>query len=357
MGFTVTELLDVQSTDATNEKRVEPLGVNKLVIDSSPAVDFITPSIRAQMESQSSLRDVQIPVLQDQTPTVVTTPGFEFIPSNIATSAQYTFTAVDIFSGMRHYPAQFANNAMDSEWVRRQTMSNVLHQMAITSETLLLTEFENRKTQLLDFTTQVSQGDGTYTFDAPSDTLQINKAAQKEGMFFELEALMAANKLRGNYRIVTNEAGLTVQKSQLLENGVANTRNLQSRGFFPLDNMYESSNVAAGSDIFNGWLVRDGAIGVVENFPYDFRVNTVLGDGQQWDVSDGPLPFLNMRANIYINNSATEATALTSGNDSNMIMTHFEEMAIWCRFYIVYEYNSDLTTRANDIVKLQGLTT
>ena len=46
-----------------------------------------------------------------------------------------------------------------------------------------------------------------------------------------------------------------------------------------------------------------------------------------------------------------------AGSDSNMIMTHFQEMAVWIRFYIVYRYNSDLTTRANDIVKLKGLTT
>jgi hypothetical protein len=40
-----------------------------------------------------------------------------------------------------------------------------------------------------------------------------------------------------------------------------------------------------------------------------------------------------------------------------MTMTHFQEMAIWNRFYIVFPYNSDLTTRVSDIVKLKGLTT
>jgi hypothetical protein len=38
-------------------------------------------------------------------------------------------------------------------------------------------------------------------------------------------------------------------------------------------------------------------------------------------------------------------------------MTHFEEMALWFRFYVVYRYNSDLSARANDIVKLVGATT
>lgn len=69
------------------------------------------------------------------------------------------------------------------------------------------------------------------------------------------------------------------------------------------------------------------------------------------------LPFVNMRANIYTDTHATKATSLiTSGTDSNLIMTHFEEMGIWVRFYVVYRYNSDLANRVNDIVKIQGLT-
>ncbi|WP_288374105.1 hypothetical protein, partial [uncultured Chryseobacterium sp.] len=69
-------------------------------------------------------------------------------------------------------------------------------------------------------------------------------------------------------------------------------------------------------------------------------------------------PFTRMVANVYVNNAATDATAMVSaGKDSNLIMTHFQEMAIWHRFYVVYRYNSDLANRVNDIVKITGLTT
>ena len=69
------------------------------------------------------------------------------------------------------------------------------------------------------------------------------------------------------------------------------------------------------------------------------------------------LPYCRMRANVYTNSQATEATSLiTSGTDSNLIMTAFEEMAIWVRFYVVYRYNGDLANRANDIVKIVGAT-
>jgi len=348
---------DLQPTNATNEKRFAELGLVDAVKDSTPFVDFISPSDKKRMSELSSLRNIQIPVLKDQQVTVVTTPGFDFIPSNLPTSDKYTFTAYDVFSGFRHYPGQYENNQIDSDWMRKEVMKNVAYGLGNRMETILQTVIETRKTQLLNHTTQVSQGDGTFTFDAGTDTLQVSKAAQKETMFFNLSDLMKANELYGDYRLVTNRAGLTVQKAEMLKYGPDNEKNLAALGFLPMDRLYETGNISAGSDIFNGYLMRDGSVGMFENFPFDFRNGTEVA-GRKWDVSDMEIPFTRMRANIYTNKHATDATALVgAGTDSNLIMTHFEEMAVWIRFYVVYRYNSDLTTRANDIVKVKGLTT
>jgi hypothetical protein len=125
---------------------------------------------------------------------------------------------------------------------------------------------------------------------------------------------------------------------------------------FSADQMHESESISAGSDVFNGYLIKDGSIGMIENFPADFVAGTKLG-AKEWSISDMEIPGTGMRANIYTNSEATDATALvTSGTDSNLKMTHFEEIAIWQRFFIVYEYNSDLTTRVSSIVQLSGKT-
>lgn len=351
-----TDWNDIQDTNATNEKRFSQLGIVDAVKDSTAFVDYVSPSAKKQLQEASSLRNVQIPVIKDQTVSVVTTPGFSFIPDNLPESAQYSFTAVDVFSGFRHYPGQFANNTLDADYTKQQVMKNVAYGMGNTIETLLAVQLELRKTQLLNFTTQVSQGDGTFTFDTTPDVLKVNKAAQKETMFYNLEQLMAANELGGQYRLATSRAGLAVQKSEAAKYGANNDKNLQALGMLGVDRMYESGNISAGSDIFNGWFFRDGAMGMFENYPFDFRNGTEFA-GKKWSISDVEIPFTRMRANIYVNNEATDATALVgAGTDSNMIMTHFQEMAIWQRFYIVYRYNSDLTTRANDVVKISGLT-
>lgn len=354
-----TDWNDIQDTSASNEKRFAQLGIVDAVKESTPFADYMSPSAIEKLRSASGLRNVQIPVIKDQTVTVTTTPGFSFIPDNLPESAQYAFSAVDVFSGFRHYPAQFANNVMDEAYTKEQVMKNVAYGIGNQIESLLATTLESRKTQLLNYTTQVSQssGGGTYSFNGTTDTLEINKAAQQETMFAAMNELMEANELGGNYRVVTSRAGLSVQMTEALKYGISNDKNYQALGFMGMDRIHQSGNISAGSDIFNGWFMRDGAIGMIENFPYDFRNGTEIA-GKKWSITDMELPFARMRANVYVNNEATDATALVgAGTDSNMIMTQFQEMAVWVRFYIVYRYNSDLTTRANDIVKIKGTTT
>jgi hypothetical protein len=245
---------------------------------------------------------------------------------------------------------------IDSDFARATVMNNVAYQMGITVESILASQLEARKTQQLGYTTQASQGDGTFTFSTSTDTLTVNKAAQKETMFPYLQMIMDANELPGNYRIVTSRAGLAAAKAEYAKYGMNNDKNLQALGIISADRMHESGNIAPGSDNFSGFYLRDGAIGVYENFPFDFRNGTEI-NGKKWSISDVELPHVKMRANIYTNSQATEATSLiTSGTDSNAIMTHFEEMAIWVRFYVVYKYNSDLANRVNDIVKIVGAT-
>ena len=350
-----TLLNDLQSDQATNEKRFSPLGVIDAVKASTASANYIPPTVRENLSSISGLRKAEIPVIKDQDVTVLTTPGFEYIPSNLPDSDKYWFQPYDVFSGMRHYPAANDSNMIDSEFQSREVLKNVLYAMGNKVEEILLTNLDSRKTQVLGSTEQVSTDSGDYAFDATSDTLKIKKAAQLDTMFYKIEALMAANEVGGNYRIVNNRAGLVVQKAEALKYGASNDKNLQALGFFGADRMHESGNITTSAK-FDGYMLRDGAIGVFENHPSDFRKGTEFA-GKKWSVSDMELPFVNMRANIYTDTHATKATSLiTSGTDSNLIMTHFEEMGIWVRFYVVYRYNSDLSTRVNDIVKVQGLT-
>jgi hypothetical protein len=359
MNLDATLLNDLQGTNAQNDKRFAPLGYVDIAKDSTSYIDWILPSQIEAMSSMSSLRNLKIPVIKDQTVTVGSVPSFANIPANLEESDVMSWTAVDIFSGMRHYPALYANNQIDEMTAVMAKMKNIAFAMGQTAESYISTVMEARKSQVIPVgLVEVSQGDGTFTFNTGTDTLTVSKAAQKETMFFNLLNLMEANKLGGDYGIVTNRAGLSVQKAEQLKFSVDNTKNLEALGMFPMNRMYGSDNLSIQSgEVFTGFLVRMGGIGLIENYPFDFRRGTEFG-GRKWSVSDVELPFLRMKVNVYVNRQPTDATALVgAGADTNLTMTHFEEMAFWCRFYIPYRYNSDIATRANDIVKIVGATT
>lgn len=353
-----TVLNDFQAREATNEKFIANYGMIDLAKDSTPFVDYVPPSVQERLNTMSASRDAQIPVMKDQTVTVTTTPGFSNIPVNLGESDTYFFTAYDVFSGFRLYPASFENNQLDGEWWRDNTIRNVLQAMAVAKDDIIETVLESRKTQVLSYGTQVSQGDGTFVFQTASDTLEINKAAQKDTMFTYLNELMLANQLPGQYRIVTSPGGLLVSQVDAMKHQEQQAvQRLWSQSAVPFDRRYTTDQLSPGSDNFTGWFVRDGGIGLYENFPWDFRNGTEFG-GKEWSITDAEMPFTRSRMNVYVNKEAVDATSIISPNtDTNLTMTHFEEMAMWDRFYIVYRYNSDLTTRQNDIVKLKGLTT
>lgn len=347
-----TQLLDIQLSNPTDEKRYPSLGLVDAVAESTPFIDFLSPSDKQMMENLSSLRSVQVPVIKDGDVTVTFEPGFNLIPANMSEADQYTFVPVNLFSGMRVYPAQYKGNAIDAASDIKIRSNRILHGMGREKEALLQTVVEARKTQVLDGVTQVSQGDGTFTFAA--DTLSINKAAYKDTMFANISALFDINEMSGNLRYVVNRGGLHQPLLEYLKHGAGNEKNLQSIEFVSSDRYHQTSQVAAGADTANGYVFRDGAIGTVSNFLFDFKERTSFA-GKEWMISDVEMPWLRSRVNIFKNTEATNATAMVTSAD--MIMTHFEEIAFWDRFYIVYPYNSDLTTRPNDIVKIKVLTT
>jgi len=268
---------DIQDTNAVDIARRPKLGLVDAVKDGTPFIDFLSPSAKQQLSEISSLRDIKFPYLKDQEITVVTTPGFDFIPSNLPETGTYSFNVYDVFSGLRHHPSSYDNNVVDGMYARNSQMLNVAYKMGQTIEGIVAARLEERKTQKLEHLIQINQGDGTYAFDTgATNILSVNKAGQKETMFSNLTQLMEANEVGGNYRIVTNPAGLAVQKHEALKYSANNDKNLAALGFFTPEQMYESRSISGGSDVFNGWLLRDGAMGLYENYPFDFRQGTVV---------------------------------------------------------------------------------
>jgi hypothetical protein len=348
---------DIQVGGALDQKRYPELGAVNAAYASTPFVDYISPTVQQNLSEISAQRKIQIPTFLDGAVVVNQTPGYNNIPSNLLESKNFTVVAYDIFSGFRHYESTFENNQVDSQDAIDIKMKRVAYEMAKVKEQIIISVLETQKSQVINFTEQVSAATGDYLFNPATDLLTLKRAVQDETMFYTLEALAEANEITGAGRVISNRGGLVRQKVQALKYGAGNEQNLEALGFYGADRMHQSSQISAGTDMFNGFYLKDGAIGLYSNFPYEFRKGKELSD-QKWTVSDVELPFLLSRCNIYTNEAATDSSALVglkNGNlDSNTIMSTFSEMAVWDRFYVVTTPNEALATRSNDVFKIKG---
>jgi hypothetical protein len=351
-----TILVKYQSDLAQSESRRSPLGIIDLFKRSTPFADYISPDLINKFAEFSSDRPFTIPTIIPQSPTVVTTPGFSFIPDNLTQSAEHTFVMYDVFSGFRHYPSMYANNIIKADFDLKTKLDNVLYAMANTTEGILSTTLDARKSQVMNYLEQINHnsGGGTYAFTG-ADILTVDEAGQQATMFAPLDSLMTANEIGGNYAVVTSPAGLTTQKLEALNFGQANSKNVQAWGMLAAEDMHTSQNIST-SAVFDGYYVRKGAVAMYPNYPYDFREGTTVGTSE-WAISDMEMPYLKHKVNVFTRTFNADASALTaSGTDTNTIMSHGEEMGIWFRFVVVYRPNTLLTTITNDVVKIQGLT-
>ncbi|AZA73569.1 hypothetical protein [Chryseobacterium indoltheticum] len=355
MNLDATMLNNYQDTNTVTESRYAELGAVDLAKNSTEKADWVKPSVIDEISQISSLRNLEIPAIVDQEVIVTSTPGFD-IPANLTSSTKISPMVYDIFSGFRHFPAHYANNLIDEQFDLDHKFKKVSYGMGKALEAIILSRLEARKTQVLPLgSAQVSDGTKTFAFNTTTDTLEISKEAQKELMFSNISRIVGANEIGGDYEILTSRAGLAASRNEWAKYGNNNEKNLQALGYPSPDQLHESGLLAPGSDNFVGYYVRNGAIAMYENFPADFRMGTKLG-GKEWSMSDTEIPFARMRANVFVNREATDATALVAtGRDTNLIMTHFQEMALWIRVYIFEEFNSDLSTRANPIIKIKGL--
>jgi hypothetical protein len=355
-------LPDLWQTGLTAEElKAQKHGVIEAVQASTAGVDYLLPSYKNELSQFEGQHNFKIPVLIDDSSSVVvsTSPGFSSIPVNLGEGAYIQPVNYNVFSGFRLFPSTFGNGktvAIDIQSYIANRIKTIGQAMAKSVETILLSVLAARKTQALDFVTQISQGAGTFTFNGTDDQLEVAKAAQTDAMFQKLNELMDANKLGGNYRIVTSPAGLTELGINAYQYGANNSKNLvQFESAMPIDRRHQSHQISPASDVFQGYLLRDGSIGMYETFMYDFIKGTNFA-GKNWSVADMPLPFVNMRPNVFTNVEATDSTSLFDVSDNNHKMATYEEMAFWISFWVIYRYNSDITTIPNDIVKIVGKT-
>lgn len=334
------------------EKRQQKYGLIESLQYNTPMCPVLTPTLKAHLQTVEG-RATEYTGLKEDVITTTTTESFT-VPSNLSTSEQKTLSLITIASGFQVYPAWFQNNTIAYEEYLANKYDEVFAAMASAKETQIGNLLNTNKTQTIDGIAQINGGDGTFAFDDTNDWVSANKAAQKDVLFSNLESLFGINKMAGSHNAVVNKGGLNLALNEILKFGAVNSENRQFiQNQLPL--YFETLGISPSSYQFIMYMMNDGAIGGVQNYPFDFRTGTNV-DSKLWGITDTPVPYVNERLNVYYNREATDASSLAD-TTSHLKMTSMEEWEFIDKFFLVTKYNSDLTTRVSDIVKVAGLTT
>ena len=333
------------------EKEPQRYGLIDCLRYNTPTNRVLTPTLRTFLQTVEG-RTTQYTGLKEDTITTTSVESFT-IPAHLSDSEQKTITAVSIFSGFQVYPKYFVNNTIAYQDYLMNKYDEVFAAMAAAKETQIATLLSTYKTQVWDGTTQVSNGDGTFTFSTVTDTLTANLAAQKDVLFSNLKTLFRINKKAGSYNMVVNEGGLNLSLNEIFKYGATNQENRQFM-LNQLPTYFETLGISPGSDQFVAYMMRDGAIGGVQNYPSDFVDGTTVGE-KKWGIMPTPAPYIGERLNVYYNREAVDASGL-GDTTSHLNMTSMEEWGFLDKFFLVSNYNSDLSTRPNDILKIIGAT-
>ena len=335
------------------EKENQRYGLIECLKHNSPKNKVLaSPALRAHLQTVQG-QTTQYTGLKEDVIATTSVESFT-IPEHLSVSEQKTLTSVSIFSGFRVYPGYFVNNTIEMDTYIQNKYDEVFAAMAAAKETQIATVLSAYKTQVLAGEAQINHGDGAFAFDGELDTLTCDMAAQKDVLFSNLKTIMRINKKVGNYNMVVNEGGFNLAMNEILKFGQQNDENRQ----FALNQLpmyFETLGIAPSSFQFVAYLLRDGAIGSVQNYPYDFRNGTVV-DSKVWGIMPTPAPYIGERLNVYHNREAADASSL-GDTTSELRMTSYEEWGFLDKFFLVPTYNSDLTANVNDIVKVTGATT
>jgi len=351
--ITQTKIAKFQDRVVQTELDERIFGLNQMFLDSTPKNKILTPSMVAELQKKQT-RTITYPALKEDVITSTAVESFT-IPSNISDAEEITITSISIFSGYKIFPAMFIDNAISREDYEMNKLEEVFKAMANAKEVQQLAFLETQKTQVWTNLTSINNGAGSYSFNSTTDLLEVDLAGQKNGFFNRLKTSFRNNdqSRMGSYSLVTNEGGLTLALDTIATLGQANASNEQN-ATNSIPKAYGSQNISGGSDQFIGFMIEDGAVGIAQNFPWEFRSEIATSDAQ-WGVSDTAVPMLGNRINTYYNKGKADASA-EGGTLAESRMTTFEEFGFLDKFYLVSSYNSDLATRANNILKIKGAT-
>lgn len=333
-------------TDDENKKYGYQSGLIQNAMYNTRYQEYMTEQIKNKVKNANG-QQIDISALVDSEFTVQTALSFVF-DANISTSAKTTLAVVTAWTGFYEYPGQYGSNSISRETDMASKYRKADKALGKYINEALYTRLNSRRTQV--FSDSISNAGESY--DGTGDNLDIALAAwQGYPVFESIVAMFNDNGIEGgaeDFNIVGN-SGLVNINAYRNQFGQANDKNLQALN---MQSFIDSSGkiVNPSGTQATSFVMKNGAIALTDVVPLEFAGNFTVGNFAEFGVGDMELPHTGMRPLVYREEALADATAY-NGSPMSKVIKH----GIGHQFVISTNYCADLTSKVNDILRVEFL--
>lgn len=353
-----TQVAKKQFKTFQEDNQVEKYGFLDAAVQSTAVAKvngLITPEVEEVLKSLEKTTH-EIPARKELTLETTDVESFDF-PLNLGENETFTATKFTISTGFGISDRAFVENIDARVPYLGQKFFESSKAIANKKDQIIRDILNTRRTRILDNASLLNEGSETWNFNAGTDELEIDQAAQQGNFYYKTDQLARSNFQEQPFVMITNKLGLTNVTSNILQFGQSNDKNLQSAQNIPFPAV-ESPNqtIVGGTDRFVAHLLQLGGIGLIDNITHNYanKRESYGAEGKiQWGVTNGIMPYLNSAIPFLYRTSYGDNSSFSTGS-TNLKVDILENWKFHHIFYIITSYNQDLDTRPNNIIRMRG---
>jgi hypothetical protein len=340
MSLAATQLQEIRVKNPDfdkNEHRLSEYGALDFFIQQSDNDPLLTQEMKAKAR-ESAGKTLKIPVIQHDGDVVVSNVRSCVVADAENTSALVGVTFATYSTGFTIVPAMYSNNEIDRENDLAKKLKKCARALGAALDNAAIAALEAAKTQVIADSL-------IYTFS--SDILSVDWDA-REDILGDIEPMMNSNDFYGFVHIIGN-AGVRSLIGKLAEKAEYNEVNktLEWRGkYFHYSNRIQNDT----NQYATFYAVESGNVDLL--FRYDRE--TILegaGAGHTWEMYN--MPYINIPVGLHHYVAVGDQSAIAGDATADLTCARKEYFGFSVDVAFVVAYNSNLSTRANPIMKAQ----
>lgn len=262
------------------------------------------------------------------------------ISDNENTSQLYQLVFTTLAVQFTVTPVLEMNNYITTEEDLARKMKKVSIAMADALDVLAVTALSTAKSQVYA---------DTLNYSLVSHALQAPYEARFE-MLSDMDAIMRANGYRGDRLHVVGNAGIDATYRKLAQHGLYNDANKQLE--YAGKPLHFTNNIANGVGVFgSAYVVKEGSCGLVTRVDREAFRGAKSTNGHEFGIINLPYANIPVGYHYYQGVGSKASIAGAASADMTCVITDHYEFSVDVAF--ITAYNTDLTTYANPIAKLE----